>query len=169
MKKIKSFKSLIWDTNISNHKIFKSIIHFFAYGFGSGLIPVAPGTMGTVMAIPFYLLLNQLSLPLYALMIGITFCFGVYCCGLTANDLGEHDHPSIVWDEMVGYWITMFAIPLTWYWIVTGFLLFRFFDIWKPWPVRAIDKRVHGGLGIMLDDVIAGIFAWVVIRVILIF
>ena len=92
------------------------------------------------------------------------FAFGVYLCQRTSDDLGVHDHPGIVWDEWIGLWITYILVPSGWEWIVAGFVLFRFFDILKPWPIKWLDQKVHGGFGIMIDDVLAGIFAWVVIQ-----
>ncbi|NKB35136.1 MAG: phosphatidylglycerophosphatase A [Pseudomonadales bacterium] len=134
-------------------------IHFVAFGFGAGLAPKAPGTFGTVVAIPFYLLLVHTNLWIYAGVIVLSFLFGVWLCGKSAEALGIHDHGGIVWDEIVGYWITMFLAPAGWPWILLGFGLFRLLDILKPWPIKLIDQRVEGGLGIMLDDVLAGIMA----------
>ncbi len=141
-------------------------LELLAFGFGSGLSPKAPGTVGTLMAITFYIGLAHLSLPLYALVLVVTFVVGIYLCGVAAKAQQCHDHPGIVWDEFVGYWITMFAAPLGWSWIIMGFVLFRIFDIWKPWPISWCDKKVHGGFGIMIDDVIAGIFAAIVLQLI---
>ena len=138
--------------------------HFLAFGFGSGAAPVAPGTFGTLAAVPIYLLLQPLGLWAYlAVVAGITL-LGVWLCQVTSRDLGVHDHPGIVWDEIAGYLITMIAAPPGWAWMVTGFVLFRFFDIIKPWPIRWVDRHVHGGLGIMLDDVLAAVFAWLVLQ-----
>ncbi len=134
--------------------------HLFSVGFGSGLSPVAPGTMGTLAAIPPYLLLAQLELLPYIGILIVGFLIGVYICGFTSRALGVHDHGGIVWDEFIGFWITMIAVPsLNWQWILAGFLLFRFFDIVKPWPVKLADKGISGGFGIMIDDVLAGIYA----------
>jgi phosphatidylglycerophosphatase A len=134
-------------------------IHFLALGFGSGLLPKAPGTYGTLAAIPLYLLLAPSSISVYLAVVIIMSIAGIYICGKAAEDAGVHDHGAIVWDEIVGFLITMFMVPLTWQSIVVGFVLFRIFDIFKPWPISFIDKNVHGGLGIMLDDVLAGIAA----------
>ena len=139
-------------------------VHLLAFGFGSGLSPVAPGTVGTLAAIPLYLLLQCLSLPLYIAIVVLACIVGVYLCGQTAKDLGVHDHGGIVWDEFCGFWITMLAVPAGWVWIVLGFILFRFFDIWKPWPINWADQKVSGGLGIVLDDIIAGGYAFVVMQ-----
>lgn len=133
--------------------------HLLSLGFGSGLAPFAPGTFGTLVAVPLYLLLAQLSLPWYLLVVVIGFGVGVYLCQYTSDALGVHDHGGIVWDEFVGYWITMIAVPLGWQWILLGFVLFRVFDIVKPWPVKIADAKMKGGFGIMLDDVLAGLYA----------
>lgn len=144
--------------------LLKNPIHFLSLGFGSGLAPFAPGTFGTLAALPLYFLLQKLPLPFYLAVIVAGFVIGIWLCEQTTQALGVHDHSGIVWDEIIGYLITMIAIPLDWRWIVAGFLLFRFFDIIKPWPIRWIDSQVSGGFGIMLDDVIAGIFALLVLH-----
>ncbi|CAH0532910.1 Phosphatidylglycerophosphatase A [Vibrio stylophorae] len=134
--------------------------HLLAMGFGSGLSPVIPGTMGTLAAIPFYLLLVQLPLWAYLAAIVVAAVVGIAICDRTAKDMGVHDHGGIVWDEFVGFWITMIFVPaLTPAWVILGFVLFRFFDMVKPWPISWFDRRVHGGFGIMIDDVIAGLIA----------
>lgn len=133
--------------------------HLLAVGFGTGLSPKAPGTAGTVAAIPIYLVASALPLGAYLALCGLLFALGVWICGRTARALGVHDHPGIVFDEIVGYLITMAAVPVGSGWIVAGFVLFRFFDIVKPWPIRVLDRRVHGGFGIMLDDLVAGLMA----------
>jgi phosphatidylglycerophosphatase A len=141
-------------------------IHLLSLGFGSGLSPYAPGTMGTLVAIPLYLLLSQLELLTYLIVVVAGFLIGIYLCDKTSKALGVHDHSGIVWDEFIGYWITMIAIPaVTWQWILAGFVLFRLFDIAKPWPVKVADKRVPGGFGIMLDDLLAGLYALACIQV----
>ncbi len=140
-------------------------VHFLAFGFGSGAAPKAPGTFGTLAAIPVFLLLAFLPLWAYLVVLVLAFALGVYLCGQASKDMGVHDHGGIVWDEFVGFWITMIALPVHWAWIIAGFVLFRFFDIIKPWPIGWLDKRVHGGLGIMIDDVIAGIFALAILQV----
>ena len=139
-------------------------IHFLAFGFGSGLAPFAPGTFGTLAAVPLYLLMQPLSLPLYLAVVVIAFIAGIWICGVAGSDLGVHDHGGIVWDEFVGLWVTMIAAPAGWPWVVAGFLLFRLFDIWKPWPIRWADQQVSGGFGVMLDDLIAGLYALLVMQ-----
>jgi phosphatidylglycerophosphatase A len=100
-------------------------------------------------------------------MLGLSTLFGVWLCGKVARDLGVHDHGGIVWDEMVGIWITLWLVPADWYWLLLGLGLFRLFDTVKPWPIRWIDRQIHGGFGIMLDDVLAGIFAWLALQLII--
>jgi len=148
-------------------RLLKNPVHFLSLGFGSGLAPWAPGTFGTLAAIPLYLLLQPLPLIVYLMVTLATLLLGFYLCGETARALGVHDHSGIVWDEIVGFFITMIAVPLDWKWVLVGFVLFRLFDIVKPWPIKWIDSGVSGGLGIMLDDVLAGIFAWVGLQVII--
>jgi phosphatidylglycerophosphatase A len=140
--------------------------HWVAYGFGAGLSPRAPGTAGTLAAVPLYLLLRPLSLGLYLAVLLTAFMVGVWACGKTGRELKSHDHRAIVWDEVLGYLVTMTAAPQGWRWVVLGFLLFRFFDILKPWPIRVLDRRIHGGLGVMLDDLAAGLIAAATMRVI---
>ncbi|MGI5308840.1 phosphatidylglycerophosphatase A family protein [Rheinheimera sp. WS51] len=133
--------------------------HFLALGFGSGLARKAPGTVGTLVAVPIVALLMWLGMPYLFSFIILGSILGVYVCDVTTVDINQPDHAAIVWDEIIGFAITMFLVPLTWQYIVLGFILFRLFDIAKPWPIRFFDKTVHGGLGIMLDDVLAGIAA----------
>ena len=130
--------------------------HLLSLGFGSGLAPRAPGTFGTLVAVPVYLLCAQLPLVTYLSVVVAAFVLGVYLCGRTARALGVHDHPGIVWDEVVGYLLTMAWAPPGWLWVVLGFICFRIFDILKPWPIRVLDRSVHGGFGIMIDDALAG-------------
>ena len=140
-------------------------IHLLAFGLGSGLAKKAPGTFGTLAAIPvWWLLLQDTPLWAYLCVLCASFAFGVWICHVTSNDMQVHDHGGIVWDEWVGLWITYLLIPNGWLWLVIGFLLFRFFDIVKPWPIKWLDQRVHGGFGIMIDDVIAGIFALICVQ-----
>jgi phosphatidylglycerophosphatase A len=142
--------------------LLKRPIQLLALGFGSGLAPKAPGTFGTLAAIPFFLLMLFLPAWDYVLVVLVCCFLGVYFCQVAADDFGVHDHPAIVWDEFVGLWITLLPLiflGFEWHWLALGFVLFRFFDIIKPWPIRYIDQHVHGGVGIMLDDVVAGILA----------
>jgi phosphatidylglycerophosphatase A len=140
--------------------------NLFALGFGSGLAPKAPGTFGTLAALPIYwLLLQPLSLPWLLTVVVVSFILGIWFCGAAAEKLGVHDHPGIVWDEFVGLWISCIALPCGWLWLLAAFVLFRFFDILKPWPIRWLDSKVPGGLGIMVDDVLAGLFALALLQI----
>jgi len=147
----------------------KNPIHFLALGFGSGLAAKAPGTFGTLAAVPLYLLLAQLPLSWYLAVTLVCVLAGIYICDKAAKDMGVHDHGAIVWDEVAGLLITMIAAPAGLLWLIVGFVLFRLFDIIKPWPIRWLDAKVEGGFGIMIDDVLAGIFALVCLQVIVVF
>lgn len=142
---------------------------WLACGFGSGLAPVAQGTFGSLAAILPWLLLRQYSLSLNLLVIAIGFVIGVWACDVAGRALGVDDHRSLVWDEFIGQWIAWLpALIAPWWAVVLGFALFRLFDVWKPWPIRYFDRHLKGGLGVMVDDVIAGIFAAAVLKLVLI-
>jgi len=141
--------------------------NFLALGAGSGLAPKAPGTFGTLAAIPLVLLMPN-YLPVYCAIVLVLFALGVWLCDTCADNLGVHDHPAIVFDEWVGYLITMVAVPRSLWFVALGFVLFRLFDVLKPWPIGMADKRVSGGFGIMVDDVIAGVFAAIAMQVIIV-
>ena len=147
----------------------KRIIHLLAFGFGSGLSPIMPGTCGTIAAIPIYLLLANLPLLYYSIILAIMILVGFWLCGLTAHDLKIKDPPSVVWDEIVGYLLTMIAVPVYWLWIILGFILFRIFDIWKPWPISWINDHIDGGFGIVVDDLVAAVFAAIILQAIIFF
>jgi phosphatidylglycerophosphatase A len=134
--------------------------HWLAFGFGAGLAPLAPGTLGTLVAVPLYLL----SPGAYLLVLVGLFLIGLWACDKTARELGGGDPGAIVWDEIIGYLVTMALAPPGWTWILLGLILFRFFDILKPWPIGPLDRRVKGVLGILLDDLVAGAMAWVLIQ-----
>ena len=147
--------------------------HLIAFGFGAGLSPQAPGTVGTLWGLPAFILLCGLPGPAYAGVVAALFGFGVWVCGRSAKMLGIHDSPGIVFDEIVGFLVT--ALPLLgplhgplWLWLLAAFAAFRAFDVFKPWPIRRLDASVHGGLGIMLDDLVAGFYGaavlWVLTR-----
>jgi phosphatidylglycerophosphatase A len=146
-------------SKITFRELLKRPACFLGLGFGSGLAPKAPGTFGTLAAVPIYWLMQDLSLALYLAIVVVAFIAGIWICQKSADWIRQNDPSSVVWDEIVGYLITMIAAPAGWQWMVLGFVLFRFFDILKPWPINLADKAIHGGLGIMVDDVIAGIFA----------
>ena len=142
-------------------------VHFLAFGFGSGLSPKAPGTMGTLAALPLWYLLAQLPLAGYIAGLLLVIAVGPYLCGKTARDLRVHDHGGIVWDEIAGFLLTMLLVPVSIWTALIGFALFRLFDIVKPWPIGWLDKHVHGGTGIMLDDLVAALYAGVCIQALL--
>ncbi|MDH5570481.1 MAG: phosphatidylglycerophosphatase A [Gammaproteobacteria bacterium] len=145
----------------------KNPIHFLALGFGSGLSPKAPGTLGTVAVIPVYLLLSQLPLAYYIGLVVALSLLGIAICDYTSSKLEGHDHPAIVFDEFAGYLITMIAAPVSVFTVVAGFILFRLFDILKPWPISWFDKKVAGGLGIMLDDIVAGCISLLLLQLLI--
>ena len=147
--------------------VLRDPVHLLAFGFGSGLSPKAPGTVGTLVALPLVFGLMHLPLLLYLCCVVMLCVVGIYVCGESARRLNAHDHSGIVLDEFAGMAITMIGMPLNFRWLLLGFLLFRFFDIVKPWPIREADHRLSGGLGIMLDDVIAGIFSCALLHVLL--
>ena len=141
--------------------------HFLSLGFGSGLSPFAPGTFGTLAAIPVFIYLSKLEPEFYIAITVVLFVMGIGLCAYTTRVLGVHDHSGIVWDEIVGYLLTMVMLPANIVTICLGFVLFRLFDIWKPWPICVLDRSIHGGLGIMLDDVAAAIYAAISLQLIL--
>lgn len=146
-------------------RVFQNPHYFFAFGFGSGLAPFAPGTWGTVMAVPLYFLLVNLSPMVYLGLCAIAFLYGCWISARVANDLQVNDYKGIVWDEIVGYCLTMFMIPVSLPAVLLGFILFRIFDIFKPPPIRWVDSHVKGGIGIMLDDVLAAVPAWIILYI----
>jgi phosphatidylglycerophosphatase A len=136
---------------------------FLGLGFGSGLAPFAPGTFGTVAAIPVYLLLSLGGQTVYLAGLILVLVGGISICDSTAKTLNSHDHPAIVWDEIAGFLVTMTVVSVSTVNVIVGFILFRFFDIIKPWPIKWVDRRIHGGLGIMLDDILAGAIAGILL------
>ncbi len=145
-------------------KQLKDPVVLIAVGFGSGLAPKAPGTAGTLVAIPLFILMQPLPLISYLLITTCLFIAGVWICTYAAEKFGVHDHPAIVIDEIVGYLITMIAAPDGWPVVAVGFVLFRLLDAIKPWPVSWFDRNISGGLGIMLDDVVAGMIALAIMQ-----
>ncbi len=144
----------------------KHPVHLLALGFGTGCVPKLPGTAGTLVGVLIYLLLQNLEVLIYLTIVIVLFAMGIWLCGKTIQKLGAHDHPAIVWDEIVGYLVTMIMAPSGWVWILLGFVIFRLFDIWKPWPIRWADRKVTGGFGVMLDDVIAGLYGLIMLQII---
>lgn len=145
-------------------RVWQDPVYFIAFGFGTGLMPYMPGTWGTLAAFPIYYLLLDMPWSIYLAITLLAFALGVLVSEKVTKDLGIHDYKGIVWDEVVGYLLTMFLAPPGLAWMLLGFILFRIFDIWKPQPIGYIDKKVHGGLGIMLDDVMAAIPAWIILQ-----
>lgn len=145
--------------------VFSHPIHFLSFGFGSGLAPKAPGTFGTLAGIPIYLLMFQLPLLDFIGLTLLLSLLGIYLCDVTAKQLvnkqlsATHDYGGIVWDEICGLLVTLIGVSFSWNNLLAGFILFRFFDILKPWPISWLDKKVKGGLGIMVDDLVAGLMA----------
>ena len=157
------FLSKVGKNQLTAREILLDPILCLAFGFGSGLAKKAPGTFGTLAAVPIYLVLVQTSSWIYSIVTIFCSIAGVWICGIAADKLGEHDFGGIVWDEIAGYLMTMWFVGFSWQNVMLGFVLFRIFDIIKPWPIKWIDQKVDGGLGIMLDDVLAGILAAVVL------
>ena len=140
-------------------KVLRDPVNFLAFGFGTGLAPIAPGTVGSLPGVA----IAWLSLPLaieWRLLIGVLLVVaGIWICGQSARRMGVHDHPGIVWDEIAGMYLVLLTVPPSIVLWALGFLLFRLFDILKPWPIRDLDHRLRGGTGIMLDDLAAALFA----------
>ncbi len=144
---------------------FGTLTGFLAFGFGSGLAPRAPGTFGTLAAVPVAVGLKLLPPAVAGVLVLLAFLLGIYVCDKTSKRMGQHDPGGIVWDEMVAYWLTVMVVPLHWAWLLAAFVLFRLFDILKPWPIRRVEKRFGGGLGIMLDDIVAALYAMLLLGV----
>lgn len=153
------------NSKLTPKKILTDPVLFLAFGFGSGLVKKAPGTMGTIAAIPVYLLFIQFNFWTYAVLTVVATVVGIWICDVAAKKLEEHDFGGIVWDEVAGYLITMLFVPFSWKGMLLGFALFRVFDILKPQPIKWIDSKVTGGLGIMLDDVLAAVFAGLLLKI----
>lgn len=153
--------------NKAPRSVWTNPIHFIAFGFGAGAAPIAPGTFGTVVAIPIYFLLQPLSNSYYLLIVALLFAIGVWLCDVAERDTQIPDNPGIVFDEIVGYLCTMWMAPKGILWVVIGFLLFRLFDITKLWPISWFEKKCKGGFGIMIDDVLAAVYAWIVLQLLI--
>ncbi|TNG01086.1 MAG: phosphatidylglycerophosphatase A [Gammaproteobacteria bacterium] len=155
--------------NIAPASVWRNPIHLLAFGLGAGASPYAPGTVGTLLGVPIVWLLADWPLWVYLLVTAVLVLVGIWVCEKTSRDIGVHDHSGIVIDEIAGYLITMIAVPVNIWTLLAGFILFRIFDVAKPWPIHWLDKRVKGGFGIMIDDVIAGVFALTVMWLGLVF
>lgn len=149
-------------------KFLKNPIHFLALGFGSGLAPIMPGTIGTLVAVPLYMLMHYLPLKYYLIVVAIMLVVGFWITDKTANDLQIKDPGCVVWDEIVGYLITMILVPFNWQMMALGFIFFRIFDIWKPWPISWVNDNMRSGIGIMLDDVVAAVYAIILLHFVII-
>ena len=136
-----------------------------ATGFGVGYSPIAPGTLGTLVAIPIYYFLSEISSPLYEITIVGFFFLSVWISENAERYFGKKDDQRIVIDEIIGFLITMLWIPKTILFIIIGFFLFRFFDILKPFPIRHLEKKFKGGYGVVLDDVLGGVYADIILHV----
>lgn len=134
-----------------------------ALGFGTGLLPKAPGTWGSLVGVALFAAVATLGWAVALLVTLGVSALGVVLCGRAARALGEHDHAAIVWDEIAGVMVALLFVPVTWYWLLAGFVAFRLFDITKPGPIGRLDQQVGGGLGIMLDDLAAGLLAGAVL------
>ncbi len=146
-------------------EVWHNPLYFIAFGLGSGAMPVAPGTFGTLVAIPCYLLLRQLPPTAYLIFTIGFIIFSSWLCDYISKQTHTHDHPGMCIDEFAGFFVTMLYAPTGWTWIATGFVLFRIFDILKPWPISYVDKNIHGGFGMVLDDVLAGLLSCAIIQI----
>ncbi len=141
--------------------------HFIALGFGTGLAPLAPGTAGTLLAFPLFILLNSLLTPLALFgLIVVFFGIGIWACARTGHDLGIADHSAMNWDEVVAMLLVLLLAPSGWVWWGVAFLAFRFFDVVKPPPIRNIDRAMKGGLGVMFDDTVAAFYTLLLIALV---
>lgn len=145
--------------------IWQKPTHFIAFGFGTGALPYAPGTFGTLIAIPFYLALQNLPWTIYLGILFAVILGSIWLCHRVAKEINVHDHQGMCLDEVVGYLVTMFNAPHGLIWVLLGFGLFRFFDIVKPWPISYMDEKIPGGAGVILDDVAAGIFSCAILQI----
>jgi phosphatidylglycerophosphatase A len=141
--------------------------NFLALGFGSGLAPKAPGTFGTIVGLPLFWLISSSSFSIQLIVITIAFIVGIYCCDVAGKLLGVSDHGSIVWDEIVAMMLVLTITPNDWIWWGIAFILFRLFDIWKPFPISLCDAKLKGGFGVMFDDLLAAIYAMITIMFLL--
>ena len=149
---------------VNNHLLLR-ISYYVAVGFGVGFIQYMPGTLGTLLiGIPSYILICELATNYYTIIVFLGILLGIWVCSLAERILNIPDDPAIVWDEVCGYWLTMLGMPLNITSVLAGFFAFRFFDILKPWPINIVQQKVHNGVGIMLDDMLAALYANLTIR-----
>ncbi len=149
-----------------NKKMLLDPCLFIALGAGSGLSPKAPGTMGTLATFPLYYICDYFLSHTIMLALAIFFILiGIPLCSYANKQLGTHDSGAIVWDEIAAFFIILLFTPADWYWQLVAFGSFRFFDIVKPPPIKWLDKNVHGGIGVMLDDVVAALFSITLLQI----
>ncbi len=146
--------------------VFAHPAHLIAFGFGSGLVPKAPGTAGTLLGLPLFWAIIRIApdLPNQIILLIAMFVLGIWACGRAGRALGVADHGGMVWDEIVAFALVLLFTPAGVAWLVLAFALFRLFDILKPWPIRLADTRVKGGFGVMFDDLLAALYAIAVIK-----
>jgi phosphatidylglycerophosphatase A len=145
-------------------KVWTDPRYFIGYGLGTGLLPKMPGTWGTLLAIPVYLVMARFNWEAYLIILLLITIYAVSVSDSLSKEIGLHDDPGMNVDEIVGYLVTMLIAPNTWAAIILGFVYFRVFDIWKPWPIRWVDDKVKGGFGMILDDLLAGIAAMLLLN-----
>lgn len=145
-------------------EIMRNPVQLLAVGFGSGFMPKAPGTAGTLAAVPIALLIAALPLLGQCIALALIIGLGCYVCGAAAEFLGVEDPGIVVWDEIAGFCVAMFLVPASAATICLGFLMFRLFDILKPWPISKVERSLSGGVGIMMDDVVAGALTCVILH-----
>ena len=149
---------MAFDTDLAR-KVLRDPVNLLAFGLGTGLSPVAPGTVGTILGVVLAWLVQPLGFELQVMVAIALIVSGVWICGESAKRVGVHDHSGIVWDEIAAMYLILIVVPVSVPIWALAFALFRLFDIWKPWPIRDLDHRLHGGLGIMLDDLVAALYA----------
>ncbi len=147
--------------------LLKHPAHFIALGFGSGLAPKAPGTIGTLIGFPLFWLISDYTFYTQLSIIALSFIAGIYFFQIAGDHLGVSDHGSIVWDEITAMMLVLTITPLQWIWWFAAFVLFRLFDIWKPFPIRQCDTKLKGGFGVMFDDILAAIYAMASLKALL--
>ena len=149
-----------------NYAVWKYPVHWLAYGFGTGLSPFAPGTFGSLVGVALFWFMASMPAIPYAIVVAVMFVAGIFICGQTAHDVGAVDPGFIVYDEVVGFLVAMYLLPTEWRWVVGGFVVYRVFDIWKPFPIHWVEDKLGLGSGIMTDDVISGIYTFIVLHVV---
>ncbi|OGT51876.1 MAG: phosphatidylglycerophosphatase [Gammaproteobacteria bacterium RIFCSPHIGHO2_12_FULL_42_13] len=146
--------------------VWKNPLHFIACGFGVGAIPFLPGTFGTLLGIPIILLLTHFSTITYGIICTLLFFLGILLTGKTNHDFKTEDHPAVVFDEVATFPVVLLGLPVNWQYLLMGFVLFRIFDILKPWPISWVDENIHDGFGVMLDDLLAALATLAVLHAI---